>query len=112
MSDSTPEALSTLNDFVTWHSGGTPSKDNPGYWAGSIPWLTPKDMKSFDVENTSDYLTARGVVKGSTLAPVTSTYIVVRGMILAHTFPVSQMPEAAAFNQDVKAVVPGARLLP
>jgi type I restriction enzyme S subunit len=33
-------------------------------------------------------------------------------MILAHTFPVSQMSVPSAFNQDVKAVVPGRNLLP
>ena len=33
-------------------------------------------------------------------------------MILAHTFPVSQMPTPAAFNQDVKAVEPGPDLIP
>lgn len=101
-----------LDDYVTWQSGGTPSKANPSYWAGDIPWVTPKDMKWFDLKATTDYLTPAGVVAGSKVAPPSATYIVVRGMILAHTFPVSQMPTPAAFNQDVKAVDPGPELLP
>jgi type I restriction enzyme, S subunit len=101
-----------LDDYVTWQSGGTPSKANPSYWAGSIPWVTPKDMKWFDLETTTDYLTAVGAAAGSKVAPASVTYIVVRGMILAHTFPVSQMSTPAAFNQDVKAVNPGPEVLP
>jgi type I restriction enzyme S subunit len=102
----------SLDDFVSWMSGGTPPKDIRKYWSGDVPWLTPKDMKSFDVHATTDYLTQTGVAIGSRMAPVDATYIVVRGMILAHTFPVCQMATPAAFNQDVKAVVPGDRLLP
>jgi len=101
-----------LDDYVTWQSGGTPSKANQRYWAGNIPWITPKDMKWFDLETTTDYLTPAGVAAGSKVAPQSVTYIVVRGMILAHTFPVSQMSTPAAFNQDVKAVAPGPELIP
>src|ERR1035437_2930413 len=101
-----------LDDYVTWQSGGTPSKANQRYWAGNIPWITPKDMKWFDLETTTDYLTPAGVAAGSKVAPQSATYIVVRGMILAHTFPVSQMSTPAAFNQDVKAVDPGPELIP
>src|ERR1700722_13841297 len=86
-----------LDDFVTWHSGGTPPKENPAYWSGGIPWLTPKDMKAFDIEETSDYLTSRGVAAGSRIAPAIATYGVVRGMILAHTVPVSQLTVPSAF---------------
>ena len=100
-----------LDDYVTWQSGGTPSKANQRYWAGNIPWVTPKDMKWFDLRTTTDYLTPAGVAAGSKLAPQSATYIVVRGMILAHTFPVSQMSTPAAFNQDVKAVAPGPELI-
>lgn len=101
-----------LDDYVSWQSGGTPSKANPKFWGGEIPWITPKDMKAFDLERTADYLTPAGVTAGSRLAVSTATYVVVRGMILAHTFPVSQVAFAAAFNQDVKAVLPGPELLP
>src|SRR5664280_1014495 len=38
--------VGVLEDFITdWLSGGTPSKANPGFWGGDIPWITPKDMK-------------------------------------------------------------------
>jgi type I restriction enzyme S subunit len=96
-----------LDDFVTWLSGGTPFKGSPKYWSGHIPWVTPKDMKSFVLDRTADSLTEVGVAAGSGTAPLSAVFIVVRGMILAHTFPVCQTKVVSAFNQDIKAVVPG-----
>lgn len=97
---------SILDDYVTWVSGGTPSKSVSENWNGDFPWLTPKDMKSRLVRATADTLTGEGVANGSRLAPESAVFIVVRGMILAHTFPVVRMQRASAFNQDVKALMP------
>ncbi len=94
-----------LGDFVDCFSGGTPLKDALQFWNGPIPWVTPKDMKALVLAGTADTLTARGVTAGSRLAPRGASFIVVRGMILAHSFPVSILPDRAAFNQDVKALV-------
>lgn len=102
----------TLGDFVDWLSGGTPAKASPEFWGGAIPWITPKDMKFALLRKTVDSLTSRGVAAGSRLAPPEAVYIVVRGMILAHTFPVSRIQGPAAFNQDVKALLPRSGLLP
>ena len=33
-------------------SGGTPSTNNPSYWDGDIPWITPKDLS----KNTDRYI--------------------------------------------------------
>lgn len=96
---------STLKRVGTWMSGGTPSKANPSYWGGDIPWVCPKDMKTFDLITTIDRITPAGLRQGSRLVPDNSVFIVVRGMILAHTFPVSIASIPMAFNQDVKAIV-------
>lgn len=96
-----------LDGVGLWMSGGTPSKSNGSFWDGSIPWVTPKDMKVFHLANTTDYLTTAGAASGSRIAPTGSIFVVVRGMILAHTFPVCIAPHPMAFNQDVKAVIPG-----
>ncbi len=95
-----------LDNYVTWLSGGTPSKAREQHWNGNIAWLTPKDMKSRIVSRTTDFLTPSGVAHGSRLVPEDAVFIVVRGMILVHTFPVCRLGKPAAFNQDVKAVVP------
>jgi type I restriction enzyme, S subunit len=96
---------STLGQMGTWHSGGTPSKANPAFWGGDVPWLCPKDMKSFELATTAKTLTRAGAMNGSRIAPAQSVFIVVRGMILAHTFPVTIGSIPMAFNQDVKAIV-------
>jgi len=91
----------------TWASGGTPAKAQPEFWGGDIPWVTPKDMKVFRLESTQDTLTPTGAGTGSRVVQKDSVFIVVRGMILAHTFPVCLAIAPMAFNQDVKALVPG-----
>ena len=58
-----------------------------------------------ELDSTEETLTAEGVEAGSKLMPKDTIMIVVRGMILAHTFPVARMLVPAAFNQDMKALV-------
>ena len=38
----------TLGEVAEILSGSTPSTKNSSYWDGSIPWITPKDLSSFD----------------------------------------------------------------
>lgn len=98
----------TLARVGTWMSGGTPSKSVASFWDGAIPWASPKDMKSLWLDQTIDSVSPLGAASGCRIAPANSVLIVVRGMILAHTFPVSVISRPMAFNQDVKAVVPTA----
>jgi type I restriction enzyme S subunit len=101
-----------VSEIGTWHSGGTPSRGNPAYWGGSIPWISPKDMKHSELGSSEELLTPQGVEAGSKLMPTDTIMIVVRGMILAHTFPVVRTTSPAAFNQDVKALVVGPEFRP
>lgn len=95
----------TLRTACDWYSGGTPSKQNEAWWEGSMPWLSPKDMKRFELEDTEDHITREAAIFGSRIAPASSVFIVVRGMILAHSFPVVMNRKEFSFNQDVKAVI-------
>ncbi len=98
--------VSQLRDTGTWLSGGTPSKSEKTYWGPFVPWVCSKDMKVFDLKNTLEMITQKGVLSGSKVAPKDSVLIVVRGMILAHTFPVVYLTRDMAFNQDIKAIIP------
>ena len=61
-------------------------------------------MKSFELSDTSEHLTEAAARLGSRVVPSGSVFIVVRGMILAHTFPVVLSSRPFAFNQDIKSV--------
>ena len=48
--------------------GGTPSTEHPEYWDGSIPWLTPADLASFDdvyISSGSTFISDEGLKKSS-----------------------------------------------
>jgi type I restriction enzyme S subunit len=97
-------ALSELDLVTDWFSGGTPNRARRAWWNGNIPFLTPKDMKTFYIEDTIEHITENAAALGSKLMPAETVFIVVRGMILAHSFPVCLSSRPLAFNQDIKAI--------
>jgi len=86
-------------------SGGTPTKEEHGYWNGGIPWVSPKDMKRRFIDSSEDTITERALTETAIklIAPPV-VLIVVRGMILAHTFPVAITTVPVTINQDMKAL--------
>jgi type I restriction enzyme S subunit len=100
-----------LGDVCTVVSGGTPSKAEPRYWEGDVPWVSPKDMKVFDLVDAQDHLTEAGASACSSgvLSPG-AVLVVVRGMILARDVPVSVSRVPLAINQDMKALIPLPRM--
>jgi len=96
----------TLGDVTEFLSGGTPSKDVPGYWGGSIPWVSAKDMKRFRLDDTEDHLTAHGAPNGGKLVPAGTVLLLVRGMTLLNDLPICVISRDMTFNQDVKALRP------
>lgn len=99
-----------LSDVCRFQSGGTPSKKNPEFWEGTIPWVSPKDMKRPRLADVEDHISQEALESGSKLAPAGSVFVVVRGMILAKTVPVALAVVPMAINQDMKAIVPGPKL--
>ena len=101
-----------LGDVGRWLSGGTPSKARPDYWSGTLPWVSPKDMKAREIRGAQDHITEEAARTGSRVVPPDTIFVVVRGMILAHSFPLAVARIAAAFNQDMKALICRDGLLP
>jgi len=100
-----------LKFLVTFHGGGTPSKDNLFYWTGDIPWVSPKDMKSEFVTDSEDHITEDALASSATrLVQKESVLIVVRSGILKHSIPVAINSRDVALNQDMKALVPAAAI--
>ena len=87
--------------------GGTPSKSYPEYFAGSIPWVSPKDMKSSVISDSIDHITEEAITHSTTnLVPANSVLMVIRSGILKHTLPVAINSVPVTINQDMKAFVP------
>jgi type I restriction enzyme S subunit len=95
-----------LRETGTWLSGGTPTRDEPSYWGGGIPWIGTKDLKTFDLATSSEFITALGASAGSRVVEPGTVLFVTRGMSLAKEFRVGVASTHLAFNQDVKAIVP------
>jgi type I restriction enzyme S subunit len=102
-----------LQDLVTLQGGGTPSRANPFYWKGSIPWIRPQNMKTREIKDSTDRITQEAIRNSSAkLLPAGAVLVVVRGMILAHTVPAAVLRVPAAVNQDMKALIPAEGLAP
>ena len=101
-----------LGDITKWSSGGTPSKSNPSFWNGSIPWLSAKNMPDGWVEDADIKITKQGLDAGSNLAPVNSVLMLVRGSGLFNRRYISIVKKPVAFNQDVKCIEAGKQILP
>lgn len=81
--------------------GGTPSRADPLFWNGIIPWATVKDFASFDKKRTQEYITKLGLENSATHLipsgiPITSTRMGL-GKIVIYDVDV-------AINQDLKAL--------
>lgn len=99
-------AMIPLKYLCIFNGGGTPSKENLSYWEnGTIPWISPKDMKNFLINEAQDYVTERAVNESSTkIIEPNSLLIVVRSGILQRTIPVAINLQPVTLNQDMKAL--------
>ena len=69
-------------------------------------------MKVPRFSDVADHISEAALEDGSSLAPAGSVFVVIRGMILAKDIPVALADVPMAFNQDIKAIIPGSRILP
>ena len=102
-----------LKELGDWSGGGTPSKAKPQYWqGGTIPWVSPKDMKTERISDSEDHITKEAVSHSATsLINAGSVLIVTRSGILRHTLPVAVNLVPVTVNQDLKALTPRNNIL-
>ncbi len=102
-----------LKELGDWSGGGTPSKAKPQYWqGGTIPWVSPKDMKTERISDSEDHITKEAVSHSATsLINAGSVLIVTRSGILRHTLPVAVNSVPVTVNQDLKALTPRNNIL-
>lgn len=88
------------------YAGGTPSRNEPAFWNGTIAWLTPAELttlKSKWLKETKESITERGLARSAAkLLPEGSLLITTRatiGSIVIAAIPVCT-------NQGFKNIVP------
>ncbi len=87
--------------IIDIRGGGTPSKNNPNYWNGTIPWASVKDLKGEHLQKTKDFITYEGL-KNSSSNLIEKNNIIIStrmglGKIVFNDIDV-------AINQDLKAL--------
>ena len=93
-----------LGDVVSLSSGGTPSKANPDYWNGEVPWVTAKDLKRRRLTDSIDHVSEIAIGNGTRLMPTGTVFVLVRGMTLLKDVPVCIASVPMCFNQDIRAL--------
>ena len=103
-----------LKYLVSTIGGSTPSTGDSRYWVdGDIPWVSPKDMHVTEIHSSEDRVTQEAIAETALkIVDPGAILIVVRGMILAHSFPVAITRVPVTVNQDMKALIPSSRLQP
>jgi type I restriction enzyme, S subunit len=97
-----PARIGTL---VKIRGGGTPKRDHEAYFCGDIPWVTPKDMKTWEIADSQIKITREALENSATtLVPPNTVLLVVRSGILKHSAPIAINRRAVAINQDMKSL--------
>ena len=97
--DSSNQQLFT--SFINILGGGTPKTGNSGFWDGTIPFFTPKDVGSPYTFQTEKYITESGLAHcNSRLYPKNTTFVTARGTV----GKVSLAGSTMAMNQSCYAL--------
>ncbi|MBV5347713.1 restriction endonuclease subunit S, partial [bacterium] len=57
--------IATLGDLAAWGSGGTPSRSEPTFFNGKIPWVTISDLNDSVVTKTAANISQMGLENSS-----------------------------------------------
>ncbi len=101
-----------LGELASFLSGGTPTRAKEEYWRGKIPWVSASSLRCFEVFRSDSNVTVEAVADGSKMAPIGSTLLLVRGSALHKEILCGLVTQPVCFNQDVKALVPIADVVP
>lgn len=96
-----------FNRIGKFTSGATPSKIRDDFWNGLVPWVSPKDMKVTRILDSQDHVSDLAIKETNLkLLDPGNLLIVVRGMILVHSFPIAMNVVPVTINQDMKGILP------
>lgn len=95
--------LGEVADIV---GGGTPSRANPAFFNGDVPWATSKDFHAETMSDTEEHLSPAAIAASAAkMVPAGTVLVVVKSKILMRRLPVSLAGVPLCFSQDVKGLV-------
>src|SRR5215510_16475836 len=96
--------VTTLDQVATWGSGGTPSRRNPEYYGGDIPWVKTGELGPRLLQRTEETITELGLKNSSAkIFPAGSVAIAMYGATIGKT---SVLGIDAATNQACAVGIP------
>lgn len=95
-----------LGEVVSIIGGGTPPKNNPAYYDGSIPWATVRDM-NVDVITTTDHSITEAGLSASSSKVIPAGEVVIASRV--GLGKVCILGQDTAINQDLRGLVPRSR---
>ena len=93
-----------LSNHCSIYLGGTPSRDNPNYWNGSIPWINSGEINKKAILEATEYITELGLKKSATKLMKKDTIVLaITGATLGQ---VSVLKLECCTNQSVVGIEP------
>ncbi len=92
-----------LGELFEVVGGGTPSKKEPSYYGGNIPWATIRDMHSATLTKTEHTITDQGLQASSAKLIPAGEVIMASRVGLGKACLLHQ---DTAINQDIRALIP------
>lgn len=92
-----------LGDLCAVIGGGTPSKDNPGFYSGDIAWATVRDMRQEVIAATECKITEAAVRSSATNIIPSGNVVIATRVGLGK---VCLLAQDTAINQDLRGIVP------
>ncbi|MCD6297534.1 MAG: restriction endonuclease subunit S [Deltaproteobacteria bacterium] len=91
-------------ELITIKKGKTPSKNNPAYWNGTIPWVTVKDMDSTLIEDTQYYISEEALREyAMDVVPEGAVLILARPR---YVISIAIAGRDVSLSKDVMALIP------
>lgn len=84
--------------------GGTPARNVPSYFKGTIPWFTVKDMRSLRPNDSEEHISKQAIAGSATNLIPANTLICATRIALGRAI---RPAVACAINQDLKALFTG-----
>jgi type I restriction enzyme, S subunit len=97
--------VSSLSNFASVGSGGTPSRSIPEYWNGEIPWLTTTQIDFNIINSANEFITKEGLKNSAAKVYEAGTLLMAmygqgktRGKVAIMGFPASINQACAALS--------------